>query len=151
MTMTPDEVTHPFATVADSGITLAVSPNTISCGFPSPAQYDTQKSIDLFAKLIRHPSTTFVCPVEGDSMKGAGISHGDIALIDRSLEPRDGRIAMAWLDGGFTLKRLKVEADTKTVWLMPENDRFQPVKVTPDNEHFLVWGILIHVIKSFPL
>lgn len=82
-------------------------------------------------------------------MKGAGITDGDYAIIDKSLAPRDGLIAMAYLNGEFTLKRLRVDKETQTVWLLPENSAFEPIKVLPEDEHFKVWGILINVIKSF--
>jgi len=131
------------------GLKISWSTNKLSCGFPSPAQNDTENKIDLFRKLIKHPSTTFFCIVEGDSMKNVGISDGDIAIIDKSLEPVDGKIAMAYLDGEFTLKRIRVDRKTKTVWLVAENEKYKPIEVTPDNEQFLIWGILIHVIKSF--
>lgn len=141
---------EPFFRADDCDVLkITFSNNKLSCGFPSPAQNDTENKIDLFRKLIKHPSTTFFCLVEGDSMENAGISDGDIAIIDKSLEPADGSIAMAYIDGAFTLKRLKVDKATKTVWLVPENEKYKPIKITPDNEQFLVWGILIHVIKSF--
>lgn len=139
----------PIPADEDDLLLLFQSTNRLNCGFPSPAQNDTENKVDLFRKLVKHPSTTFYCHVEGDSMKGAGISNGDIAIIDKSLEPVDGKIAMSFIDGGFTLKRLKVDNKVKTVFLMPENDKYKPIEVTADNEHFYVWGILTHIIKAY--
>lgn len=79
-------------------------------------------------------------------MQDAGISDGDLLIIDKSLAPKNGKIAVCFIDGEFTVKRIKVEKNT--CWLMPANDQYQPIQVTEDN-HFLVWGIVVHVIKSF--
>ena len=69
-----------------------------------------------------------------------------LLLVDKSLEPTNGKIAVSHIDGEFTVKRIKI---TKGVcWLVPANDNYNPIQVTEDND-FLVWGIVIHVIKSF--
>jgi DNA polymerase V len=78
-------------------------------------------------------------------MTGAGLDDGDLLVIDKSLEPRDGKIAVCFLDGEFTVKRIKIEANA--IWLMPENKKYKPIKVTKDNE-FVIWGIVTSVIKS---
>ncbi len=133
----------------DSDQQIPLSKNKVKASFPSPAMNDMDDKISLFKELIKHPSSTFYAKVDGNSMSDAGINDGDIAVIDKSIEPQDGKIAMAYLDGGFTLKRLKVDSATRTVWLVPENAEFTPIEVKEDNESFLIWGILIHVIKSF--
>ena len=78
-------------------------------------------------------------------MIGAGIDDGDIMVIDRSLEPRDGKIAICFVDGEFTVKRIKIKKDG--IYLMPENSTFEPIKVTENNE-LIIWGIVTYVIKS---
>jgi DNA polymerase V len=78
-------------------------------------------------------------------MIGAGIDDGDIMVIDRSIEPTDGKIGVCLIDGEFTVKRIKVEKDA--LYLMPENDSFQPLKIEEGNKLF-VWGIVTYVIKS---
>ena len=65
-------------------------------------------------------------------MTGAGLDDGDLLVIDKSLEPRDGKIAVCFVDGEFTVKRIKIESDA--IWLMPENSKYKPLKVTEDNE-----------------
>lgn len=117
----------------------------ISAGFPSPADDFLDLSIDLNKELIKHPYATFYGRVSGDSMTGAGLDDGDLLVIDKSLEPRDGKIAVCFVDGEFTVKRIKIEADA--VWLMPENKKYKPIKVTQDNE-FVIWGIVTSVIKN---
>nr|HPR59388.1 translesion error-prone DNA polymerase V autoproteolytic subunit [Prolixibacteraceae bacterium] len=118
----------------------------IRAGFPSPAQDFLDLSIDLNKELVHNPSATFFGRVKGESMRDAGINDGDLVIIDKSLPPRDGKIAVCYLDGEFTMKRIKTEKDC--CWLMPANADFKPIKVTPDND-FVIWGIVVHVIKSF--
>lgn len=117
----------------------------IKAGFPSPAEDFLDISIDLNKELIKNPSATFYGRVKGDSMKDAGIDNGDLLIIDKSLEPRDGKIAVCFIDGEFTIKRIKLEKDF--CWLMPENKNYEPIKVTEDND-FVVWGIVVHIIKT---
>ena len=78
-------------------------------------------------------------------MVDAGLNDGDVLIIDRSIEPANGKIAVCYLDGGFTVKRLKVEKDV--CWLLPENPDYKPIKVTPDND-FMIWGMVTYVIKA---
>ena len=78
----------------------------MAAGFPSPADDYVEVGIDLNEQLIRHPTSTFFLRVSGESMLGAGIHHGDLLVVDRSLDPRPGRVVVAVLDGEFTLKRL---------------------------------------------
>lgn len=118
----------------------------IRAGFPSPAQDYMSESIDLNRELVRHPATTFYARAVGDSMKGRGIDDGDLLVIDKSLEPRDGDIVVAFVDGEFTLKTVKLEPDGSCLWLMPANDNYSPIKVTEGN-NFIVWGVLTYNIK----
>lgn len=133
----------------DSDQPIPFSAVRIPAGFPSPALNDMDDKISLFKELIKHPSSTFYMRVEGNSMIGAGIGDGDIAVIDKSLPAQDGKIAVVYIDGEFTLKRLKLDSESRTVWLIPENEEFKAIEVTEDNDSFMVWGILINVIKSF--
>jgi DNA polymerase V len=134
-----------YSASTNTELSLPLLPSGISAGFPSPAMDFIDLSIDLNKQLIKHPSATYYGRVKGESMKNAGINDGDLLIIDRSLEPLDGKIAVCYIDGEFTIKRIKLEKDF--CWLMPENEAYKPIKVTPDNE-FLIWGIVIHVIKS---
>ena len=117
----------------------------ISAGFPSPAQDFIDLSIDLNKEFIKHPASTFFGRVKGNSMINAGIGNGDLLIVDKSLDATDGRIAVCFIDGEFTVKRLKVEKDC--CWLLPENEAYQPIKVTAEND-FIVWGIVVFVIKA---
>ncbi len=118
--------------------------NGISAGFPSPADDFLDINIDLNKHLIKNPSTTFYGRVKGNSLIDAGIHDGDLLIIDKSLELTNGKIAVCFIDGEFTVKRIKLEKDT--VWLIAENKDYPSIKVTKDND-FVIWGIVINVIK----
>ncbi len=135
-----------FSADTETELKLPFVDEGISAGFPSPALDFLDLTIDLNKHLIKHPSSTFYGRVKGFSLKNAGISDNDLLIIDRSIEPTNGKIAVCYIDGEFTAKRLKVEK--KQVWLMPENEDYQPIKITEDNE-LIIWGIVTHVIKSF--
>lgn len=130
----------------DSALELEYADSGIRAGFPSPAQDYSGETIDLNRDLIRHPASTFYGRVVGDSMIEEGISEGDILVIDKSLEPEDGDLAVCCLDGDFTLKRISLTNDGR-LYLMPSNRHYNPIEVTPDNE-FMVWGIVAYTIKE---
>ena len=117
----------------------------ISAGFPSPADDFKEVRISLDKAVVKNKAATFYARVAGQSMVGAGLDNGDLLVIDRSLEPQDGKIAVCFVDGEFTVKRLKVAEDC--VWLMPENEQYKPLQVTKDNE-LMIWGIVTHVLKA---
>ena len=135
-----------YSTDIGSRQELAFADGGIRAGFPSPAQDYMSERIDLNRELVRHPATTFYARAVGDSMKGRGIDDGDLLVIDKSLEPRDGDIVVAFVDGEFTLKTVKLEPDGSCLWLMPANDDYSPIKVTEGN-NFIVWGVLTYNIK----
>jgi DNA polymerase V len=118
----------------------------ISAGFPSPALDFADLSIDLNKHLVKHPSATFYGRVKGFSMQDEGISDGDLLVIDKSLEAHNGKIVVCFIDGEFTVKKIKLEKDH--CWLMPANKDYKPILVTDEND-FLIWGIVTYVIKSF--
>jgi len=118
--------------------------NRIQAGFPSPARGEYADTIDLNRELITNPAATFCARVIGDSMVDAGINEGDLLIIDRSLTPQDGNIAVCFIDGDFTVKRLSVRDDG--IYLTPANSRFPELKVSEDS-NFTVWGIVSHIIK----
>lgn len=118
----------------------------IHAGFPSPAQDYMSENIDLNRELVRHPATTFYARAVGDSMKDCGIDDGDLLIIDKSIEPQDGDIVVAYVDGEFTLKRVKLEPGGNRLWLVPANKDYPPIQVTGEND-FIVWGVLTYNIK----
>lgn len=118
----------------------------IRAGFPSPAQDYISESIDLNKELIKHPASTFYARVVGDSMSDEGITEGDILVIDKSVEPEHGDLAVCCLDGEFTLKRLNFVSGDR-LYLMPSNRKYRPIEVTADNS-FMVWGVVLYTIKA---
>lgn len=133
---TPDLSDHSGAVFLDTGI---------SAGFPSPAEDFKEERLSLDTMLVKNKLATFYARVSGQSMIDAGLDDNDLLVIDRSLEPTHNRIAVCFLDGEFTVKRLRVEKDG--VWLQPENANYQPIKITNENE-FVIWGIVTNVIKK---
>lgn len=134
-----------YASATEVELSLPLVTGGISAGFPSPALDFVDVSIDMNKYLIKHPSATFYGRVKGDSLRNAGIDDGDLLVIDRSLALTAGKIAVCYVDGEFTAKRVEVRGDT--IWLMPANEKYQPIKVTAEQD-FLVWGVVTHVIKS---
>lgn len=126
-------------------ISLPLYSCAVSAGFPSPCDDYIEKTLDLNEFLVKHPAATFFMRVAGDSMIKAGIYDQDILIVDRSIEPIHGKIVVAAIDGGLTVKRLKIK--NRSAFLMPENDDFQPIAVNPENGIY-IWGVVVHVIHS---
>ena len=95
----------------------------ISAGFPSPADDFKEVRISLDKELVKNKEATFYAKVSGDSMVGAGLDDGDLLVIDRSLSPENGKIAICFIDGDFTVKRIK-----KVNSLIPENKKYKKIK-----------------------
>lgn len=135
-----------FAPITTTELELPLANSGISAGFPSPADDFLDAGIDLNKELIRNPYSTFYGKVRGDSMKDLGIHNGDLLIIDKSLEPQNGKIAVCFIDGEFTVKKIRIETDC--CWLVPANENYKAIKVTEQNE-FIIWGIVTNVIKFF--
>lgn len=116
----------------------------VRAGFPSPAQDYLEYSIDLNRDLVTHPDSTFYARVSGDSMIDAGLSDGDILVVDKSLEPRSGDIAVCIVGGEFTVKTIDISPDRVT--LIPANEAYSPMTVT-ESDGFEVWGVVTYIIK----
>jgi DNA polymerase V len=104
-----------------------------------------ETSIDLNKELSTNPLATFYIKVKGNSMIDAGINDKDVLVVDRSLEPQNNKIAICFIDGEFTVKRILKEKDC--LYLIPENPNYNPIKVTEENE-LIIWGIVTYVIKA---
>jgi DNA polymerase V len=122
----------------------------VKAGFPSPAEDFIEQNLDLNTYLIRNKPATFMLKVSGDSMMGAGILDGDLIVVDRSLDPEHGRIAVVRIGGEFTVKRLHYKDNH--LFLMPENPQYSPIQVNVDelNSDYQVWGIVIGAIHTYP-
>ena len=128
-----------------SNIELPLVEATISAGFPSPADDYSEARLDLNKELISNQSATFYARVKGDSMTLAGISDGDLLIIDKSKIPVNGSVVVCLIDGEFTVKRLHKKGNQ--FYLMPENDNYQPIKIKPEND-VTIWGVVTYTIKK---
>lgn len=123
---------------------------SVVAGFPSPAEDYQHDTLDFNRDYIRHPESSFYGDVSGDSMRDAGIFDGDRVIIDRSVEPHDGSIVIAWVGGeGFTMKYLDLtHKKDGYIELRPANPEFPVFKIeNPDT--FEVWGVVVHLIRTF--
>ena len=118
---------------------------SVSAGFPSPADDYMHIDLDLHDHLVQNPSSTFCVKVVGESMKDAGIQSGDVMVVDRSLEPKNRSIVLAVIDSEFTVKRVNV--NDNELYLMPENDSFNPIKIT-EEMNFQIWGVVTFIIHK---
>ena len=117
----------------------------ISAGFPSPADDFKEIRISLDRELVKNEESTFYARVSGDSMIEAGLDDGDLIIIDRSLDPENGKIAICFVDGEFTVKRIKKEKNK--LFLMPQNKKYKPIEIKEENE-LIIWGVVKYVIKK---
>ncbi len=117
----------------------------VSAGFPSPAEDHIDRKLDLNELLISHPLTTFFVRVAGDSMKDAGIGHGDLLVVDRSLEASNGKVVIAVVNGELTVKRLEKGHDSCR--LVAANAAYPPVEIGEETD-FTVWGVVTSVIHQ---
>jgi len=119
------------------GIIIAVSKTpkisgSVVAGFPSPAEQYQEPPLDLNELLVKRPAATYFVRVEGDSMVGAGISDGDLLVVDRSLRPADGDVIIASVDGDFTVKTYR--RDKSGVRLEPANSNYPIIRLRAGQE-----------------
>ena len=121
----------------------------IKAGFPSPAEDYHRDSLDFNRDLIKHPEATFYGRVQGDSMIEANICDGDIAVIDRSIQPYNGDVIVAYINEEFTIKYLDTtHKDEGYIELRPANPKYTPIRVDT-NDDFEVWGVVAYTIKPW--
>ena len=122
---------------------------SVMAGFPSPADDYQHERLDFNKDYIRHPEASFYGDVEGDSMKEAGIFDGDRVIIDRAVDARHGSIVVAFWNGEFTMKFLDLTHKHEGyIELKPANKEY-PVFRVEAGDNFEVWGVVIHLIRSF--
>ena len=118
---------------------------SISAGFPSPADDFKEVRISLDKELVKNPESTFYARVSGNSMEEAGLLDGDLIVIDRSISPENNKIAICFLDGEFTVKRVIKEGGK--LYLKPENKNYKSIEIKEEN-FLIIWGIVTYIIKS---
>ena len=120
--------------------------NSVSAGFPSPADDHTEENIDLNEHLISNPSSTFFLRVKGDSMINAGIKDKDLIIVDKSLTAWPGNIIIAMIDGEFTMKRLSIK--NNELYLKAENHNYPDFRFK-NHINVQIWGVVIYSIHSY--
>ena len=101
--------------------------------------------IDLQPLLITRPSSTFLCRVNGDSMKDERLQDGDIEIVDKSLPLQDGKKVIIWIaqEQGWTVKRLLMKDGL--VYLLPANSNLKPYLVNTDD---IFWGVVTWILHK---
>src|SRR6195952_415958 len=90
---------------ADWPMVLPYFDGTVPAGFPSPAEDYLETPLDLTDFLMDNKAATFLMRVDGDSMRDAGILHGDLLVVDRAAHPENGCVVIVALNGECTVKR----------------------------------------------
>lgn len=131
--------------VAQRGYQIPLYGAKVQAGFPSPADDFMERKLDLNQHLIKRPAATFLVRATGDSMVGASIHEGDILVVDRSIEPADGKIVIAAVEGYLTVKRLRIQQNKMI--LLPENPKYSPIEINPETGVY-IWGVVTNVIHA---
>jgi len=117
---------------------------TVEAGFPSPAEEELSDTMSLDDYLIKNKAATFMLEVKGQSMKDAGILPGDMVLVERGLEAKDGDIVIAEIDHGWTMKFFR-KRNGKII-LMPANPQYLPILPT---EELNIAAVVKAVIRKY--
>ena len=118
----------------------------ITAGWPSPAEEELLDTMSLDEFLIKNPDATYMLEIQGDSMQDAGILEGDLVLVERTANFKDGDIVVANIDDEWTVKYLR--KNTKGVYLQPAKEKYSPIY--PDAESQLkVVAVVKAVIRKY--
>lgn len=117
---------------------------TVQAGFPSPAEEETVDTLPLEEYLMPKREATFLFRVRGDSMTGAGIIEGDLALVERGRPARDGDIVLAEVDREWTLKYLRKRGGK--IWLEPANKKYRPIY---PSEELRIPAVLVSLVRKY--
>lgn len=105
-----------------------------------------EAAIDLNLVLMPRPIASFLMRVSGDAMGEAGIHHGDLLVIDRSLQPEAGAVVVAVEAGRFVLRWLE-RASCGAGWRLAAADpAVPPIHVQHDDPDLLIWGVVLHAV-----
>jgi DNA polymerase V len=128
---------------------LPLATSRVAAGFPSPADDHLERMLDLNELLISNEPATFFVRAGGHSMNGkrSTIHDGDLLVVDKSLEAKNGDVVIACIDGQFTVKRLALRGGA--LWLLPENTAFPELKISEDDQDFAIWGVVTARISQF--
>ena len=131
--------------IAEGGIRLPLGSFKVPAGFPSPAADHLEKEISLDQLLNIRAPNVYLVSIDGDSMQGAGIYSGDVAVVDRSLEPVHGDVVVALLNNDPICKRLCLRE--KSVILQSENSKY-PDRHVLEGDDLSIWGVITYTVRS---
>jgi len=120
-------------------------PESDTTGFPNPATDHAESSLDLHQYAVRHPQATFFWRAEGDAMRDAGISSGDVLVVDRAVQPVPGQVVVATVGGEFLVRRWR--RDAASLVLYAEHPAYPPLVIQSDEECQIV-GVVIYVLHD---
>jgi SOS regulatory protein LexA len=118
----------------------------VEAGFPTPAEEDLAETMSIDNYLIGNKEATFMLRVSGESMIEAGIQPGDMVIVERRTDAKDGDIVVAFIEGGYTVKFLRKR--NGKVWLDPANKDFSPI-VPEENEELQIMAVVKAVIRKY--
>jgi DNA polymerase V len=132
--------------VKDGNVKAPLFSSRPAAGFPAPGDDQVENILDINDLVVKNPASTFFVRVEGDSMIGAGIFSGDVLVVDRSSDPKDGVIVVAAVNGELVVKRLSIKEGTAI--LMSENEQYEPI-IVGDGEECFIWGVVVGSVRTF--
>ncbi|MBF9252502.1 translesion error-prone DNA polymerase V autoproteolytic subunit [Pontibacter sp. 172403-2] len=130
----------------ESSIFIPLVGSTVRAGFPSPADDYIAGRIDLNNYVSSNPTSTFLVKVEGDSMIGAHIAPGDLAVVNKARKAKSGDIVLAYVNGEFTIKRFELKTDG--AYLLAENPNYMPIHIT-EADAGRIWGVVVGTVRTF--
>lgn len=141
-----DKIQKVQAVLSGDSATYPLFSSRVSAGFPSPADDHQENQLNLNEHIVKNPSSTFFVEVSGESMTGAGIYPKDILVVDKSLSPQHMKVAIIFLNGEFTVKRLSYKNGALNQ-LLAENPSYPDITITPDDQ-LEIWGMVSYVIHQ---
>lgn len=100
--------------------------------------------VDLNEQLIKNRQSTFFMRVNSEAMIGAGIHAGDVVIVDRALEVKNGKVIIAVVQGEMLIRRLEMGQGRHR--LIPATTKLSPIELEPYS--YTVWGVVTYVIHS---
>lgn len=116
----------------------------VTAGFPATVEEELTDTVNLDDFLIKNKPLTYMLEVDGDSMIDAHIEKGDMVLVEKTSQAKDGQIVIAEVDGEFTMKYFREEGNK--VWLQPANKNYKPIYPT---QSLNVIAVLKAVVRKY--
>jgi repressor LexA len=117
----------------------------VAAGRPILAEEHIESHLQVDPRIFQ-PRAHYLLKVRGMSMKDIGILDGDLVAVHRTPDVRSRQVVVARLDNEVTVKRYKQEG--KIVWLMPENEEFEPIRVDLKEQSLTIEGIVVGVLRQ---